>query len=186
MDDHGAVDRAIAAAPRYRYVNVPSEVDAFIGHERELSRLCHLQAQTHLLTFVGPGAVGKTRLELWLQAEVGHGFSDSIWLVDLRLDRHHGSHQGSAGAIHTRFSACPSLRRLWKCRVALPRQIPLSTALAAAVARMQLGTEFVDCQTVGVSEPDGFAGSESAAREADSRLAESIGWLKVRPPSNVR
>ncbi|HEY1291716.1 MAG TPA: LuxR C-terminal-related transcriptional regulator [Chloroflexota bacterium] len=64
--------------------NIPvAEVDAFIGREHELSRLRQLQSETRLLTLVGPGGVGKTRLALRLQSELGHDFPDGTWLVDL-------------------------------------------------------------------------------------------------------
>jgi non-specific serine/threonine protein kinase len=63
--------------------NIPQEVDSFVGRDGELVRLQTLQAQTRLLTLVGPGGVGKTRLALRLAARVGTGFPDGTWLVDL-------------------------------------------------------------------------------------------------------
>jgi predicted ATPase/DNA-binding CsgD family transcriptional regulator len=63
--------------------NMPVEVDAFIGRERELSRLREMQSTSRLLTLLGPSGVGKTRLALRLQAQVRHDFPDGAWLVDL-------------------------------------------------------------------------------------------------------
>src|SRR6185436_11892140 len=63
--------------------NMPSEINAFIGRERELARLHELQQRTRLLTLVGPGGVGKTRLALRLEAELSDRFVDGSWLVDL-------------------------------------------------------------------------------------------------------
>jgi predicted ATPase/DNA-binding NarL/FixJ family response regulator len=63
--------------------NLPSEVNTFIGREHERVRLCALQAETRLLTLVGPGGVGKTRLALRLQEDLRDAFPDGIWLVDL-------------------------------------------------------------------------------------------------------
>jgi non-specific serine/threonine protein kinase len=63
--------------------NLPNEVNTFIGRERELARLRALQAETRLLTLVGPGGVGKTRLALRLELELGDAFPDGTWLVDL-------------------------------------------------------------------------------------------------------
>ncbi len=63
--------------------NIPHELDAFIGRERELARLRKLQAESRLLTLVGPGGVGKTRLALRLEHDVGDEFPDGTWLVDL-------------------------------------------------------------------------------------------------------
>ena len=50
--------------------DVPSEVTSFVGREGELARLSDLQAETRLLTLVGPGGVGKTRLALRLAADL--------------------------------------------------------------------------------------------------------------------
>ncbi len=63
--------------------NIPGEVDAFIGREHALARLRKLQAETRLLTLVGPSGVGKTRLALRLEAQVAQDFPDGTWLVDL-------------------------------------------------------------------------------------------------------
>jgi predicted ATPase/DNA-binding CsgD family transcriptional regulator len=63
--------------------NVPTELNAFIGREWELTRLHKLQQENRLLTLVGPGGVGKTRLALKLEAELGDAFVDGSWLVDL-------------------------------------------------------------------------------------------------------
>ncbi len=62
---------------------VPSEVNAFIGREQELARLRALQPGTRLLTLVGPGGVGKTRLAQRLGSELDSGYSDGAWWVDL-------------------------------------------------------------------------------------------------------
>ncbi len=58
-------------------------MDAFIGREQALTRLHKLQSETRLLTLVGPGGVGKTRLALRLETRVSHDFPDGTWLVDL-------------------------------------------------------------------------------------------------------
>ena len=63
--------------------NMPNEVNGFVGREGELARLRELQAETRLLTLVGPGGVGKTRLALRLRAELSDAFPDGTWLVDL-------------------------------------------------------------------------------------------------------
>ena len=63
--------------------NLPSEVNGFVGREAALVRLRELQAETRLLTLVGPGGVGKTRLALRLEAELSDAFPDGTWLVDL-------------------------------------------------------------------------------------------------------
>ena len=63
--------------------NVPGEINTFVGRERELALLRELQAETRLLTLVGPGGVGKTRLALRLEADLSDVYRDGTWLVDL-------------------------------------------------------------------------------------------------------
>lgn len=77
--------QSIDRPPPHRAVesNMPDEIDAFIGRGREVARLRKLQSESRLLTLVGPSGVGKTRLALRLQLEVGDEFPDGTWLVDL-------------------------------------------------------------------------------------------------------
>src|SRR5215467_2871252 len=63
--------------------NLPEEVNAFIGRERELARVRQLLSETRLLTLVGPAGVGKTRFALRLAADTRSDFPDGAWLVDL-------------------------------------------------------------------------------------------------------
>ncbi|WP_394816302.1 LuxR C-terminal-related transcriptional regulator [Streptomyces mooreae] len=49
---------------------LPPALDAFVGRERELSRLRTLLRSARLLTLTGPGGVGKTRLALELAGTV--------------------------------------------------------------------------------------------------------------------
>jgi predicted ATPase/class 3 adenylate cyclase len=66
-----------------RLHNLPVQLTTFVGRGRELTELRELQARTRLLTLVGPGGVGKTRLALQLAADVFSGFADGVWLVEL-------------------------------------------------------------------------------------------------------
>src|SRR5690348_17348504 len=63
--------------------NLPEEVNTFVGRQGELARLRGLLAEGRLLTLVGPGGMGKTRLALRLEAEVREAFQDGAWMVDL-------------------------------------------------------------------------------------------------------
>jgi predicted ATPase/DNA-binding winged helix-turn-helix (wHTH) protein len=62
--------------------NVPIALTSFIGRERELVELKTLLAKNRLLTFVGPGGIGKTRLAMQLGGEVQDAYHDGVWFAD--------------------------------------------------------------------------------------------------------
>ena len=62
--------------------NLPEPLTSFIGRERELVEIKRLLPSTRLLTLVGIGGIGKTRLALQLAAEVMDAYRDGVWLVD--------------------------------------------------------------------------------------------------------
>jgi len=62
---------------------VPEPLTSFVGRERELVEIKRLLSDTRLLTLVGVGGIGKTRLALQLAAEVVSAYRDGAWLVDL-------------------------------------------------------------------------------------------------------
>ncbi len=63
--------------------NLPEQLNSFIGREHELAQTKSMLANTRLLTLIGPGGTGKTRLTLQLAAEVLPEFADGVWLVEL-------------------------------------------------------------------------------------------------------
>lgn len=63
--------------------NLPVQLTSFIGREHELQQATQRLASAHLLTLIGPGGTGKTRLSLQLAADVLHQFPDGAWLVEL-------------------------------------------------------------------------------------------------------
>ncbi len=78
--------RSSFPAPRsldVRPNNLPSQISSFVGRKRELEELGTLVASTRLLTIVGTGGVGKTRLALQLAAAAVDQYPDGAWLVDL-------------------------------------------------------------------------------------------------------
>ena len=63
--------------------NLPQQPTSFIGREKELAEVAALLAGSRLLTLVGPGGAGKTRLALQAAADLLDGEGDGVWLVEL-------------------------------------------------------------------------------------------------------
>lgn len=71
--------RSLEAIPH----NLPQQVTSFIGRERELAEARALLGGARLVTIVGPGGIGKTRLSLQIAADLLDSFPDGAWLVEL-------------------------------------------------------------------------------------------------------
>lgn len=71
------------ARPRHRVGNLPAEATSFIGRRQELAEIRKKLAIARLVSLVGPGGVGKTRLGLQIASDLGRGFPDGAWLVEL-------------------------------------------------------------------------------------------------------
>jgi predicted ATPase/DNA-binding CsgD family transcriptional regulator len=71
------------ARPARRRGNLPADATSFVGRRRELAELKRKLSSARLVSLVGPGGVGKTRLAIRAAAEVSRGFSGGAWLVEL-------------------------------------------------------------------------------------------------------
>jgi predicted ATPase/serine/threonine protein kinase/class 3 adenylate cyclase/Tfp pilus assembly protein PilF len=71
--------------------NLPIQLTSFVGREKELAELKRLLSPDaargrptfRLLTLVGPGGTGKTRLAVQVAAEVMQHYRDGVWLIEL-------------------------------------------------------------------------------------------------------
>ncbi len=63
--------------------NLPTQLTSFIGRERERREAQGKLASTKLLTLIGPGGTGKTRLSIQIASEQLVNFKDGVWLVEL-------------------------------------------------------------------------------------------------------
>src|SRR5215471_18903907 len=65
-----------------RQHNLPVEVSSFVGREREQVELAALLRSSRLLTLVGPGGAGKTRLALQVASTALGDFQEGVWLIE--------------------------------------------------------------------------------------------------------
>jgi predicted ATPase/DNA-binding SARP family transcriptional activator len=63
--------------------NLPAALTSFIGRDDDLARIDTLLAAGRLITVLGPGGAGKTRLALEAGRRHRHEYRDGTWLVDL-------------------------------------------------------------------------------------------------------
>lgn len=68
------------AEPRH---NLPLSLSSFVGRERELAQVTHLLSTSRLVTLVGAGGCGKTRLALQAARALIGDYPDGVWLVEL-------------------------------------------------------------------------------------------------------
>ena len=71
-----------AAVPRLPG-NVPAPADALIGRDAELAELAALATQHRLVSIVGAGGIGKTRVALALAERLRARFADGAWWIEL-------------------------------------------------------------------------------------------------------
>ncbi len=84
---HPDLTERYAACPKVLAVpgNLPSEQTPFVGREAEMLRISTIldQKDCRLLTLLGPGGAGKTRLSIRTALEISHRFSDGVFFVPL-------------------------------------------------------------------------------------------------------
>ncbi|WP_257980475.1 BTAD domain-containing putative transcriptional regulator [Streptomyces sp. CB02959] len=76
-------DRPAPDAAPARQSNLPAPLTSFVGRERDLARIGTLLAAGRLVTVVGPGGAGKTRLAVEAARRHRSGYRDGVWMIDL-------------------------------------------------------------------------------------------------------
>jgi len=63
--------------------NVPQPVSELIGRDVELDEILDLSISHRLITLVGPGGIGKTRLSIEIARHLLPRFADGVWVAEL-------------------------------------------------------------------------------------------------------
>ena len=69
-----------AGTPAWR---LPGELTEFVGRRTELAQVRAALEGARLVTLIGPGGIGKTRLALRAASGAGRAFDDGVWLAEL-------------------------------------------------------------------------------------------------------
>lgn len=69
--------------PGSRPSNLPSALTNFVGRSAETAAVAALVKRHRLVTLVGPGGVGKTRLSLEVASHLFDAVCDGVWFVEL-------------------------------------------------------------------------------------------------------
>lgn len=79
-------DERIAPGPsgiRATSSHLPTPPDRLVGREDDIATLLGRLPQTRLITLLGPGGIGKTRLAIGLAEEAVRHYPDGVWFVEL-------------------------------------------------------------------------------------------------------
>jgi predicted ATPase/class 3 adenylate cyclase len=83
--------------------NLPQQLSSFIGREGEMAEVRALLGGSRLVTLLGIGGTGKTRLAIQVGAELLEGHPDGVWLVELAaLTDPELTSQAAAAALHVK------------------------------------------------------------------------------------
>ncbi len=66
-----------------RRSNLPVPLTSFVGRQRELADVDRLLERNRLVTLIGTGGTGKTRLMIEVAGRVAQRFEDGVWLAEL-------------------------------------------------------------------------------------------------------
>src|SRR5688572_30990115 len=68
---------------REQSTNLPIFLTSFIGREKEIERIQHRLTQHRLVTLIGAGGIGKTRLSQRVASQLIEEYTNGVWLVEL-------------------------------------------------------------------------------------------------------
>ena len=65
-----------------RLNNLPIQLTSFIGREREINEVKRMLGTARLVTLIGSGGAGKTRLAFQVASDMVESYPDGVWLVE--------------------------------------------------------------------------------------------------------
>ena len=80
LDDHTSIEESPETKPNH---NLPLPLTSFIGREQQIAEIMKLLEEIRLLTLIGPGGTGKTRLSLKIAENVVDHFPNEVYFIDL-------------------------------------------------------------------------------------------------------
>ena len=72
-----------AGQAKRRLNNLPAQLTSFIGREKEIAQVKSLLVTHRMVSLIGPGGTGKTRLSLQVAGGLLEQYPDGAWLVEL-------------------------------------------------------------------------------------------------------
>ena len=63
--------------------NLTLQLTSFVGREKEMADIIHLLKKARLVTLIGPGGTGKTRLSIQVANEIVGEYPEGVWIVEL-------------------------------------------------------------------------------------------------------
>ncbi len=80
----GEIAPATAPAPEgVRRTNLPAGITSFVGRDADVAEVHELVVDYRLITLIGPGGAGKTRLAVEASRTLLEQMPDGVWLVEL-------------------------------------------------------------------------------------------------------
>lgn len=83
LDDHAAAPADVAGRNQTRRTNLPAATESLIGRDTDVAAVSSMLEQHRLVTIVGPGGIGKTRLAQEVARGLIGRFPHGAWWVDL-------------------------------------------------------------------------------------------------------